>query len=159
MVTAASDVDRAEVRDALEALGMVDRLATHGRVGDPGLRDLKEDAAQRVVHLLVVLVLTLAQAFERGAEAELPQQVGCPERRVERDVQLDLVGRLGDRDAPCRERRELRAVVRPGCGGHIELSVDHAVCAVTDHGEFVRQTGVHRVLVPGIGAQAEPDRR
>src|SRR5712692_8185223 len=33
VVAAASDVNRAEVRGTLEALGMVDRFATHGRVG------------------------------------------------------------------------------------------------------------------------------
>src|ERR1700682_2169884 len=138
---------------------MVDRFATDGRVGDAGLRDLEEDAAQSVVHLLIVLVLTLAQALESRTDPDLPQQVGSTECRVQRDVEQDLVSRSRDRDAARGEGRELRFGVRPDGDSSVELSVDLAVCPVTDDGALVRKTRVTPWLVAVVRAEADPHRR
>ena len=69
MVTAALDIERAEVLDAREARRIDHGCLAHGRVGRAGLRHLEQHAAQRVVDLLVVAVLALrAQAGEERAE-------------------------------------------------------------------------------------------
>src|SRR5207247_2298605 len=57
MIATACDVDRGKIAHAGEAVGVHDRRPTDGGVGDPRLWYLEQDAAQRVVDLLVVLVL------------------------------------------------------------------------------------------------------
>ena len=71
MVATPLDVDRPEVADAGEAVGVHDGGPAHRRVGDPRSRDLEQDAAQRVVDLLVVLVLPLRrEAGQDRSDAE-----------------------------------------------------------------------------------------
>jgi hypothetical protein len=48
--------------------------------------------------------------------------------------------------------------VRPGGNGHVELAVDHAVRAVADDGELVREARVHRRRVAAIRIEAHAER-
>ena len=137
VVTAALDVDRAEVHDAAEALRQFRavqalRVARH--------RDLEQDAAQLVVDLLVVLVLGLqADALQQRAELELGDQVGVEERHVQRYGQLDVLVLDGDLDALRLQSRQLCRRVARGLGLELQLTVDHAVRAVADGRELVAE--------------------
>ena len=59
VIASALDVKRPEVDDALEAAGRGRGLEARRRVGGVRPGDLEQDAAQRVVDLLVVVVLRL----------------------------------------------------------------------------------------------------
>src|SRR5512132_2235307 len=94
-----------------EAIGVDDRRAACSRVRDTGLRNLEEDAPQRIVDLLVVLVLTLrAQALENRPESDRVQEGRVAEREVERHRQLDVPAGCLDRDPGAAEalQRPLR---------------------------------------------------
>ena len=84
MIAAARDVVGAQVGDACEAGAGDDRLQARARVGGRRLGHLEEDAAQRVVDLLVVLVLALS-GEPRGerARTDLLQEVRIAERQAE----------------------------------------------------------------------------
>jgi hypothetical protein len=57
-------------------------------------RHLEQDAAQRVVHLLVVLVLVLLEALQEGAFADLLEELRVAEGGDEGDHQRVRVHRV-----------------------------------------------------------------
>ena len=149
MVAPALDVVRPEIRHALEALGSDHRRAADARVGDPRLRDLEEDAPERVVLVLV------AERLRDGPEADVLEELGIPERDDERDRELHLPAGLGDRDPLRAEQIELRRGVRAGRDRHVELAVHHAVGAEGGCRELVLDRRVHVRVVARV--RREPD--
>ena len=91
MIAAALDVDRPEVFHFREAARVDGGLPTNARIANARLRDLKEDAAERVVDLLVVPVLPLVgEPPKQRTEADRLEEVGVAEREVERNDELDV---------------------------------------------------------------------
>src|SRR2546430_7493065 len=158
MIAATRDVYRAEVAHAAEAVGIHDRHAAHRRVGNTRLWDLEEHAAERVVDLLVVLVLTLAEALEDRTESEILEQIGVAKRRREWDLEIDLVTVGLHNDLLCRESGELRVGVSAGGNARVELTVDHAVRPVAHDRELVREAWVHGRFVAVVRLQPDPER-
>src|SRR5207302_9907134 len=155
----ACDIDRGKIAHAGEAVGVHDRRPTDGGVGDPRLWYLEQDAAQRVVDLLVVLVLAFGQALEHRAEADLLQKVGVPEGGVQRDGEGDIGGGPLNDDLLRRERGELLVGVSAGGHGRVELAVDHAVRAIPDHRELVRESGIHARLIAPVRLELDAEGR
>jgi len=123
-----------------EARRLDDRRSAGRRILPVRLRHLEQDAAERVVDLLVVLVLALVEALEDRAFADLLEEIGIAERDHERDHERDgAVGVSLDGDPLGRKDVvELVVGVRPAGNGRLELAVDHAVGAVADGRELVR---------------------
>src|SRR5438105_9987941 len=130
MVTAASDVDRAEIAHAAEAIGIDDGCSADRRVRNTGLGNLEQHAAQRVVDLLVVLVLTFREASKDRAEAEVLKQIRVAESGGQWNGQRDLIAVSLDDDPTGGEGRQLRVGVPGRANGRIEFSMDHAVGTV-----------------------------
>ena len=91
MIAAAVDVDRAEILDDRVAVRLDDRRAAARRIPRAWLRDLEQNAAHRVVDLLVVSILTLvAEPLQQRPEPDRAQEVGVavgePEGNDERDT-------------------------------------------------------------------------
>src|ERR1700716_2117422 len=87
-----------------------------------GAPQVEQDAAKRVVDLLIVLVLALAEAGDEHVDADCLEQVRVAERGVQRNDQCDLrAGRIDD-DAAAREPRELRGGVGPRRHRDVELA-------------------------------------
>jgi hypothetical protein len=130
--------DRAQILHAREAVGIDDRPAAGRRVGRTGLGNLEENAAQRVVDLLVVLVFALGrEAREYRAEADRVQEIRVSERDVQRHGELDRCAVLLDCDSLAAESLQLPGRIGRGLHTHVELAVDHAVIrrAVTRHAD------------------------
>src|SRR2546430_3758886 len=127
MIAATRDVYRAEGAHAAEAVGIHDRHAAHRRVGNTRLRDLEEHTAERVVDLLVVLVLALAEALEDRTESEILEKIGVAERRREWDLEIDLVTVGLHNDLLCRESGKLRVGVSAGGDARCGPAVGPAV--------------------------------
>jgi ribosomal protein L44E len=91
VVATALDVDCAEVLHAREAARIDDGAYACCGVLGARLRNLEENAAERVVDLLVVLVLALRrETREHAPDAELVQQARVSERNVQRHRQFDF---------------------------------------------------------------------
>src|SRR6266480_5269721 len=118
MIAAAGNVGRAEVAHAAEAVRVHDRNAADARVGNARFRDLKENAAKRVVDLFVVLVLALRETPEDRPEAELVKEIRGSERGGEWDLERDRrIGVIRNEDPACGEGRQLGVGVPGGANG------------------------------------------
>jgi hypothetical protein len=110
VVATALEVDCAEVLHAREAARIDDGASARCGVLGARLRNLEENAAERVVDLLVVLVLALRRETRKHApDAELVQQARVSERNVQRHRQLDLRAVAFDGDALAPELPQLLA--------------------------------------------------
>src|SRR5439155_12335432 len=96
---------------------------------------------------------------QHGAEADGVEKVRVAEGDVERNDQRDPVGRALDRDPLGAESIELGARVCPRGYGDVELAVDHAVRAISDDRELVREARVHAGVVAAVRVEPYADRR